>query len=49
MQIAVTAGDIGFFDVEQPVAGPSGSKAASFSIGNVPGVGGVDYVALTPK
>jgi hypothetical protein len=49
MQVAVTQGDIGIFDVEQPPTGPTGTKTASFGIGSVPGVGAVDYVALTPK
>jgi hypothetical protein len=49
MEVAVSAGDIGFFDVEQPAAGATGTKTASFNIGAVPGVGAVDFVALTPK
>lgn len=49
MQVAVTQGDIGIFDVEQPVAGPTGTKTASFNIGAVPGIGAVDFVALAPK
>jgi hypothetical protein len=49
MQTASAAGDIAFFDVEQPTAGPSGDKTASFSIGAIPGIGAVDFVALTPQ
>jgi hypothetical protein len=50
MQVAVTAGDIGIFDAEQPVAGASGDKTAGFTIGGaIPGVGAVDFVALAPE
>ena len=49
MQAALLAGDIGMFDAEQPTAGASGDKIAGFSVGAVPGIGAVDYVALTPK
>ena len=48
MQIAVTQGDIGIFDVEQPTAGATGDKTASFSIGAVR-IGAVDFVALVPQ
>jgi hypothetical protein len=49
MQTAADNGPIGIFDVTQPTAGATGDKQATLGIVSVPGIGAVDYVALTPK
>ncbi len=49
LQTAVDDGAIGIFDAEQPTAGASGDKTASFVVGGVPNIGGVDFIALTPN
>ncbi len=48
MQSAVDMPVIGFFDATQPTAGATGPRTATLSFGGVPGVGGVDFVALAP-
>ena len=47
MATAVSLTPIGIFDGTQPAAGATGTKQAFFGV-NVPGVGAVDFVTLTP-
>ncbi|MCA1663149.1 MAG: hypothetical protein LC659_02550, partial [Myxococcales bacterium] len=49
MDVAVDDGAIGIFDAAQAGPGATGDKQASLGSLGIPGVGAVDYVALTPK
>ena len=48
MQTAVDMPVLGFFDEIQPSAGATGPRTATLSVGGIPGVGAVDFVALKP-